>query len=95
MAAPQDDTPARQRIDRWLWHARVVRARTDAAALVRDGHVRVDGQKVTSPGHMVRTGQVLTIALARSVRLLRVTGFAERRGNATSAADLFDEITGE
>ena len=93
--ADLQEQPDRQRLDRWLWHARVVRGRTDAAELVRDGHVRVDGRKVTSPGHMVKAGQVLTVALAHTVRLLRITGFAERRGSATSAAELFDEITDE
>jgi len=33
----------RQRIDKWLWHARVVRTRTSAAALVDAGQVRLNG----------------------------------------------------
>ena len=36
----------RQRIDKWLWHARVVRTRTAAAALVERGHVRLNGARV-------------------------------------------------
>lgn len=90
------DTPlARQRLDLVLWHARVVRTRPDAAALVRAGHVRVDGARVTSPSHAVRPGQVLTVALDRRVRLLRVLGFAGRRGDAASAAALVAEIAPE
>lgn len=90
------DTPlARQRLDLVLWHARVVRTRPDAAALVRAGHVRVDGTRVTSPSHAVRPGQVLTVALDRRVRLLRVLGFAERRGDAASAAALVAEVAPE
>lgn len=83
----------RQRIDLWLWHARVVRTRTAAADLVRRGHVRVDGRRVDAPGYSVRAGHVLTIALERQVRVLRIVRFAERRGDATSASDLFEEIT--
>lgn len=83
----------RQRIDRWLWHARVVRSRADAADLVRSGHVRVDGQRVTGAGHMVKTGQVLTVSLNAGVRVLRIRGFAERRGDATSTSELLDDIT--
>jgi ribosome-associated heat shock protein Hsp15 len=37
----------RQRIDKWLWHARIVRTRSDAARLVGAGHTRVNGQRVT------------------------------------------------
>jgi ribosome-associated heat shock protein Hsp15 len=33
----------RQRIDRWLWHARLVRTRGAAAALADAGYVRVNG----------------------------------------------------
>ena len=87
------DPAERQRLDRWVWHARVVRTREAAADLVRAGHVRLDGARVTSPARAVRPGQVLTIALDRQVRILRVVGFSERRGDATSASALFDEIT--
>ena len=87
--------PARQRLDVWLWHARVVRARQGAADLVRAGRVRVDGRRETSPGHGVKVGDTLTIALDRQVRVLRIVRFAERRGDATSASELFEEITEE
>ncbi|MDO9413526.1 MAG: RNA-binding S4 domain-containing protein [Pseudolabrys sp.] len=75
----------RQRIDKWLWHARTVRTRTDAASLVSSGHVRVNGQKVKAPGHALKIGDVLTVALDRTVRILEVTGFADRRGGAPEA----------
>ncbi|BAF86229.1 RNA-binding S4 protein [Azorhizobium caulinodans ORS 571] len=91
MAADED----RQRLDRWLWHARVVRTRAAAADLVRSGHVRLDGQRVTGAAHPVKLGQVLTVSLNAGVRVLRVRGFAERRGDATSVADLLDDITDE
>ena len=82
----------RQRLDKWLWHARVVKARTSAAALVSSGHVRVNGVRETSPGHGVKAGDVLTIALDRSVRVLKVTGFAARRGDAASARALYLDL---
>ena len=82
----------RQRLDKWLWHARVVKARTSAAALVQTGHVRVNGTRETSPGHAVKAGDVLTIGLDRSVRLLKVIGFSERRGDAPSARALYLDL---
>jgi len=71
----------------------VVKARSSAAALVTSGHVRINGVRETSPGHGVKTGDVLTIALDRSVRVLKIVGFAERRGDATSARVLYDELS--
>jgi ribosome-associated heat shock protein Hsp15 len=82
----------RQRLDKWLWHARVVKARTSAAALVEAGHVRVNGVREKAPGHAVKTGDVLTIGLDRSVRILKVAGFAERRGNALAARALYVDL---
>jgi ribosome-associated heat shock protein Hsp15 len=82
----------RQRLDKWLWHARVVKARTSAAALVESGHVRINGVRESAPGHAVKPGDVLTIALDRSVRVLKVIGFSERRGDATAARVLYEDL---
>ena len=84
----------RQRLDKWLWHARLVKARTSAAALVESGHVRINGVRETSPGHAVKTGDVLTVGLDRTVRVLKVTGFAERRGDAAAARVLYVDLQG-
>jgi ribosomal 50S subunit-recycling heat shock protein len=65
----------RQRLDKWLWHARVVKARTSAAALVEAGHVRINGVREKAPGHSVKVGDVLTIALDRTVRVSRWPDF--------------------
>src|ERR1700752_578181 len=72
--------PGRQRIDRCLWHARLVRTRSAAAALAGAGYIRVNGARIDAPGRMVRTGDVVTVALDRVGRVLKVRGFSERRG---------------
>ena len=82
----------RQRIDRWLWHARLVRTRGAAAALAGAGFVRVNGTRIDAPGRMVRTGDVITVALDRSVRVVKVMGFVERRGPAITAATLYQDL---
>jgi ribosome-associated heat shock protein Hsp15 len=83
---------ARQRIDRWLWHARLVRTRGAAAALTEAGYVRVNGARIDAPGRMIRSGDVVTVALDRGVRVVKVTGFAERRGPPASVAVLYQDI---
>ncbi|MHC6156245.1 RNA-binding S4 domain-containing protein [Bradyrhizobium elkanii] len=82
----------RQRLDKWLWHARLVKARTSAAELVASGHVRINGAREKSPGHAVKVGDVVTVALDNSVRVLKVIGFAERRGDASSARVLYEDL---
>jgi ribosome-associated heat shock protein Hsp15 len=83
----------RQRIDRWLCNARVVRTRVLAARLAASGHVRVNGQRVDAPGRAIRVGDVLTIALSARVKVLRVLAFAERRGGAEQARQLYDDLS--
>jgi ribosome-associated heat shock protein Hsp15 len=83
----------RQRIDKWLWHARVVRTRSAAAALAVSGHVRVNGQRIDAASRAVHVGDVVTVALDRTVRVLKVTAFAERRGAAESARVLVEDLT--
>ena len=86
-------TESRQRIDKWLWHARVVRTRTAAAALVDGGHVRLNGGRISANSQAVKTGDVVTVALDRTVRIMKVTGFAERRGDADAARLLYEDLT--
>jgi ribosome-associated heat shock protein Hsp15 len=81
-----------QRIDKWLWHARVVRTRTDAAALAASGRVRRNGVRVDAASRSVKPGDVLTIALDRGVRLLRVLRLAQRRGGAEAGRMLYEEV---
>jgi ribosome-associated heat shock protein Hsp15 len=84
----------RQRLDKWLWHARMVRSRAAAAELTEAGFVRLNGARVTAPGHAVRLGDVVTLALDRSVRVVKVEGFCARRGQAATARALYSEVSG-
>lgn len=79
----------RQRIDKWLWHARMVRTRSDAAALADAGYVRLNGKRVTGNSQKIAIGDVVTVALDRSVRVLEVTGFCERRGGPADARAIY------
>ena len=84
---------SKQRIDKWLWHARVVRTRSSAAALVDEGHVRLNGDRVSANSQPVKAGDVVTVALDRTVRVMKVIGFAERRGDADAARLLCEDLT--
>jgi ribosome-associated heat shock protein Hsp15 len=83
----------RQRIDKWLWHARVVRTRSAAAALAGSGHVRVNGARIDAPSRAVKPGDVVTVALDRAVRVLKVMGFADRRGTAEFGRALYEDLS--
>lgn len=82
----------RQRIDKWLWFARVVKTRALAQDLAESGRVRLNGRKVAASSQNVRVGDVLTIGIAGRVRVLKVAGFAERRGSHPDALALYEDL---
>ncbi len=84
------ETP--QRVDKWLWFARIVKSRSLAARLVEEGQVRLNRIKIAKPGHEVAEGDVLTLAVHGRVRVLRIRACAPRRGPAAAARCLYDEL---
>lgn len=84
---------AGQRLDKWLWHARVAKTRTLAAALVSGGHVRVNRERTAKPSHAVRPGDVVTIARGSRILVLRVETLAQRRGPAQEARLLYTDLS--
>jgi ribosome-associated heat shock protein Hsp15 len=86
------DTTESQRIDKWLWCARFVKTRALAASLVKAGHVRRDGRRLAGPDKPVRPGDVLTVALERTVLVVRVLAVADRRGPAPDARLMYEPV---
>jgi ribosome-associated heat shock protein Hsp15 len=84
-----------QRLDKWLWFARVVKTRSLAARLVAEGHVRLNARRIETPAKAVVPGDVLTIALEQSVRVLKVIGPGTRRGAYAEAKLLFEDLSQE
>ncbi len=85
--------PDRQRIDKWLFFARVVKSRSLAARLVQSGAVRVNREKVAQPSHPVKAGDGLTITLDRRILVWRVLDTGSRRGPAEEARLLYEDLT--
>jgi ribosome-associated heat shock protein Hsp15 len=81
------------RLDKWLWFARIVKTRAIAQGLATSGHVRINGQRVSSASRQLRIGDVLTVALPSRVRVLKVRDVAERRRGATEGAALYEELS--
>ena len=71
----------------------MVRTRGAAASLTEAGFVRLNGKRVTAPGHLVRLGDVVTLALDGAVKVVKVEGFCERRGAAPAARALYRDLT--
>jgi ribosome-associated heat shock protein Hsp15 len=82
-----------QRIDKWLWFARFYKSRTLAAEMVAEGRVRLNGERCTKTSQIVRTGDVLTFAAGPNVRVVKVISGGVRRGPATEAQALYEDLS--
>jgi ribosome-associated heat shock protein Hsp15 len=92
-AIPDQEDRDWQRLDKWLWCARVMRARSDCAALVGQGGIRINRQPTDKAHARLRVGDVVTLPVHGEVRVLRVLALAARRGPATEARLLCDDLS--
>lgn len=85
--------PIKQRLDQWLWRARFFKTRTLASTMCRKGKIRIDGAPQRKAAASVVPGQVLTFPQAGAIRVVRILSLGQRRGPATEAAALYEDLT--
>ena len=81
-----------QRLDKWLWCARFLKARADCNRLVADGGMRINRQPTDKPHARLRPGDVITLPLRGQVRVIKVVALAARRGPPEEGRALYCEI---
>jgi len=82
-----------QRIDKWLFFARVVKSRSLAQKLATSGRVRINGEKCDQASDVVKPDDVLTITLERRILVYRVLSAGTRRGPAEEARTLYEDMS--
>jgi ribosome-associated heat shock protein Hsp15 len=80
------------RLDKWLWQARFCKSRALAGRLIAAGAVRVNTVPVSKAATAVRVGDGLSFALAGHVHAVRIVALGTRRGPATEARQLYDDL---
>ena len=89
MASPLDSV----RLDKWLWAARVFKTRGLAADACDGGKVDVNAA-AAKPAKTLRPGDLVRVTLPQGRhRVLKVVRLDDRRGSATVARALFDDLT--
>lgn len=87
------------RLDVWLWRARVYKTRSQAAAAVFEGRVRLvrggASSVATKPAVLVGPGDGLVVSINRRMRVLEIVAVGERRGPPAEARGLFQETGSE
>lgn len=93
MTAAAGDPSGAQRIDKWLWCARMFKTRTLAAKVVAAGGVRVtrggETQRLDKPSALVRPGDSVVFLLGERLKVLEVVACGLRRGPASEARLLY------
>jgi ribosome-associated heat shock protein Hsp15 len=82
-----------QRLDKWLWCARLTRARSGAARAVTEGKVRINGERVRKPSRLLHEGDVVTAMASGRLFVVRVLAWTARRGSASVARTLYEDLT--
>jgi ribosome-associated heat shock protein Hsp15 len=83
------------RLDKWLWQARFFKTRALAAELAERRKIRINRLVITKPHYRVRPGDVLTFPQGRTIRVVRVLALGTRRGPASEAQTLYQEIVAD
>jgi ribosome-associated heat shock protein Hsp15 len=79
-----------QRLDKWLWAARLFKTRALAAEAIHGGKVSVN-DATAKPARMLKRGDALSVVLADGVRDISVLGFNAQRRPAAEARLLYVE----
>ena len=87
---PQNDTPQKLRIDKWLWAARFFKTRSLAVQAIERGKVRVGGDAV-KPAKEIKVGDILHLVIGDFATELTVQALSEVRRGAPEAQLLYCE----
>jgi ferredoxin len=80
------------RLDKLIWYLRFAKSRSIAQKNLASGHVRINGVRAEKLHACVRIGDVITLPLGNSVRVIQLVKIPVRRGPAPEAAAHYAEI---
>lgn len=80
------------RLDRYLWHVRLCKTRSQATQACRSGEVRIDGDRV-KPSRMVKSGLEFEMRRAGATRSYRILAAVSHRVSAKEVPELLEETT--
>ena len=80
------------RIDKWLWYARFFKIRALASKLCTSGKLRLNCELIRKGHATLKEKDVLTFPKEDDVRVIKVISLANRRGPASEAAALYQDL---
>lgn len=83
------------RLDLLLTRLRFAKSRAVAQRWICEGHMRCNSARVTDADHPVSAGDVLTLPMGRTVRIIAIDALPDRRGPAAEAQAHYHELVRE
>jgi ribosome-associated heat shock protein Hsp15 len=80
------------RLDAWIWAVRLVKSRSAATAMVRAGHVRLNGERAKA-AQPVKIGDEVRLRTGDVNRIVVVRQVLAKRVGAPQAAVAYDDLT--
>ena len=86
------EADATLRLDKWLWHARFFKSRSQATAYCAEGRLRLNRRHIDRASAALRVGDVLTFPHGNAIRVVRVLALGVRRGPPPEARALYADL---
>lgn len=80
------------RVDKYLWAIRIFKTRSLATDACKAGRVKFNGQNIKA-SHVVKIGDTYHIQKGVEKKVVEVTGLLDRRVDAKSAANFYEDRT--
>ena len=77
------------RADKWLWFARFFRTRSLSSKYISENSVRVNGTKTKKPSASVKPGDIITLTVGNTTKVVKILSCGVRRGSALDAELLY------
>ncbi len=90
---PQSFPVSRQRLDKWLFFARLMKSRSLAQKAIEAGDISVNDTRMKQPSHAVKAGDRIVVSLDRRDLIVRVLLPGSRRGPYEEARLLYEDLT--
>ena len=81
------------RLDIYLYYIRIFKSRSIATKFVSANRLRISGQITQKPHKMISVGDVLTMTIKDSIKILKVLDIPSRRGPYLESLNFYEDIT--
>ena len=81
------------RLDIYLYYIRIFKSRSIATKFVSANRLRISGQITQKPHKMISIGDVLTMTIKDSIKILKVLDIPSRRGPYLESLNFYEDIT--